>query len=143
MTFGTFKSTVSGLLIGDNKVPSDDAVVLALLDMAFHAVGNRAKSLHLLTLNKDANILRLDEGDYLTRLPVLPSATAVDNINNVVLDIDHELCFPSAYFVASYITSDKNKYLLLEEKANALIREYNDKVQEILKSMADKRAENV
>jgi hypothetical protein len=138
MTFGNLKYTVKGLLIGDNTIPTKESgVLIALLDMAFHYVGSRAKSLHLLTLNKDENIMRLDQGDYLARTPKLPlHNSTLDDIDNVILDIDHELCFPVARLIASYVCKDKRVAQLHVAEADRMISEYNAKVEEIMTKMA-------
>jgi len=132
MTFGALKYTVTGLLINDNILPKNDDVVISLLDMAHHHIANKAEALHLLTLNKDENILRLSRGDYLTRIPRLPKTTADTVPDTAVLDLDHELCFASARLIASYVCKDKQTSMFHVREANVIIDDYNSKVNELL-----------
>lgn len=124
MTYGTLKYIVTGLLTGDNTLPRDDNVVKGLLSYAFNKIGNEAESLHLLTLNKEQEILRTATGDYLMRVPSLPT----DDTDE--LDIDEELCFPAAEFIAGFISKEKKEDHDIEAKK--LILQYNGKVEAIL-----------
>ena len=129
MTFKRLKTTTEGLLTGDNVVPVDNEVVLSLLDMAFNEVATHADALHLMTMNRDNEVVRLAAGDYIMRSPALP----VDDDSE--LDIDHELCFVTARIIASYVSAAKGPYHLGEAKR--LIRDYNSKIYEILESVRE------
>lgn len=125
MTLKRLKSIVSGLLTGDNVMPSDKDVILGLLGMAFSEVSTHANSLRLITIGKSSAVARLaSEPDYHYRYPVMPESDEDE------LDIDEELSYPVARFVASYV-SDK-KMLMHKSEAMRLIREYNSKVAELL-----------
>jgi len=128
MTYQKLKYTVQGLLVGDTVAPDDNDVYLALLDMAYSEVATRAEALHLFTLNKNEDILRLAAGKYVIRLPKLP-----ENLTDI-LDIDHELCFPVARIISSYISKEKGG--IHKNAANRLILDYNAKVFEILETMS-------
>ena len=52
MTYGTFKSLTTGLLIGDNVLPADAAVLQGLVNYALTTVAMGADSLHLMTLSE-------------------------------------------------------------------------------------------
>jgi len=127
MTYGRLLSITKGLLIGDNTLPTDNDVLIGLVEYAFYNVAVKAQALHLMTLNRNKDILRLSEGDYLMRVPKLPSAP------DDVLDIDNELGYPTARFIASFISKEKAMLHLAE--AERLINDYNGKVYEIMDSM--------
>ena len=129
MTFKRLKTTTEGLLTGDNVVPVDNEVVLSLLDMAFNEVATHADALHLMTMNRDNEVVRLAAGNYIMRSPELP----VDD--DCELDIDHELCFATARIIASYVSAVKGPYHLGEAKR--LIVDYNAKIYEILESVRE------
>lgn len=124
MTYKLLKSTVAGLLTGDNVLPEDQDVMLGLLGMAFSEVATHANAMRLITLNRDSDISRYAGGDYYFRYPAMPS------VDDEELDIDNELGYPTARFIASYV-SDK-KMLMHKGEAMRLIREYNSKVAELL-----------
>ncbi len=127
MTYTRFKATASALLTGDNVLPQDSDSLLGLLEMAFNDLVTHADSLHLMTLNRDNELNRIAAGDYVMRTPELPR----NDIDE--LDVDNELCFPLARFVASYV-SDKKGTVHFGE-ARRLINDYNAKVYEILESV--------
>jgi hypothetical protein len=127
MTYGSFKYLVKGLLTGDNALPSDENVMLSMLSYGFNMVANEAEALHLLTLNRNKDILRKATGDYLMRNPKLPVH------DSDALDIDNELCYPLAEFVAGSLSRDKKK--AHDEAATKLIMHYNGKIESILSSI--------
>lgn len=129
MTYGRLKATTTGLLTGDNVLSNDPEVLLGLLEMAFNDTVTHADALHLMTLNKDNDVARLANGPFLMRYPALPTRDEDD------MDIDNELCFPIARFLASYISSEKARVHFSEAKR--LIRDYNGKVYEILESVKE------
>jgi hypothetical protein len=124
MTYGRCKSLASALLAGDNKLTKNDDELLGLLEYAFHFVGSKAEALHLLTMNRTDNINRKAAGDWLSRFPELPADDEDE------LDIDHELCFAVARYIAASIS--KNKPQVHENEAMKIINDYNSKVSEIL-----------
>lgn len=128
MTYGNLKLLVTGLLIGDNVLPKDDNVIKQLLEYSFSMVSDTAEALHLLTLNKDQeDIQRFAHGEYLMRKPKLPESDSDE------LDIDHELCFALARFIASMIS--KEKMAIHQNEANNIILKYNGKVYQILDNL--------
>jgi len=124
MTYGRLKATVAGLLTGDNVLPQDPEVLLGLLGMAFGEVVTHSKALRLLTRDVQDDVARLGNGDYLVRYPEMP----VDDVD--VIDLDNELCYPVARFMAGYVSAQKSKVHYMEGRR--LIREYNSKVEELL-----------
>ena len=129
MTYKRLKSTTSGLLAGDNILTEDSESLLGLLEMAYNDVASHADALHLLTTNRDGDILRIAQGEYLIRVPELP-------INDDdELDIDNELCFAVARLLASYVSEKKGAMHFAEAKR--IIRNYNSKIFEILETIKE------
>lgn len=125
MTFKRLKSTVTGLLTGDNTLPDDPDVELALLGMAFSELSNHANSMRLITMNRDSDISRIAaQGDYYYRYPEMPE------LDDDELDIDEELSYPVARFMASYVSEKRGPIHMGEGKR--LVREYNSKVAEMI-----------
>lgn len=127
MTYGNFKALVKGLLVGDNVLPSDPDSVKGLLAYGFNRIANEAEALHLLTLNKNKDILRTATGDFLLRNPRLPET------DDEELDIDEELSFPLAEFVAGMVSKDKKA--VHDDSASKLIMHYNGKVESVLSAI--------
>jgi len=123
MTYKQLKSMCKGLLVGDNSLPQDQDEMLGLVELAFYDIATNSLALRLLTLDKNTNILRMAQGNYLTRFPILPSE------ESDVLDIDHELCYAAARLIASYVSKNKPKVHFVEAKK--IINDYNAKVTEI------------
>jgi len=127
MTFGYFKDLTTGLLRGDNALPKEDNLVIPLLEKAFLKITSRTDVLRVMTLNKDVGVLRTTGSDYIVRFPTLPSN------NDDTLDIDHELAFAAASYVASYLSNNNKKYHTQE--AEEVIELYMTKVDKILKDI--------
>ena len=127
MTYGTFKSLTTGLLIGDNVLPADAAVLKELVSYALTTVAMGADSLHLMTLSTTANVLRLAQGDYLIRMPEAPV------LDEDLMDIDEELVFAVARYLASYVS--KSKGGIHVNAAKRIILDYNAKTYEITEQM--------
>jgi hypothetical protein len=132
MTYGDFKLLVSGFLIGDNALPKNngkdnDEVVKQLLSYAYSIVAKKAESLRLMTLDKSGDIMRGSIGDYLTRRPTLPE----DDYSE--LDIDEDLAFAAARYVAAAISKDKIAYHISD--AENIILQYNGIVYSMLEKM--------
>jgi len=121
------QNLTKGLLTGDNALPADPDVLLGLLKYALTTVATKADSLHLMTLSTTADILRLSQGDYLIRNPILPE----DDIDEI--DIDEELVPAVARYLASYISSEKGGIHV--KAADRIILDYNAKTYEILEQM--------
>lgn len=124
MTYGDFKGVVTGLLLGDTQLPQDAVTLKGLLSYALTTTATKAASFHLMTLDPEATILRLGPGDYLIRAPILPVADAD------IMDIDEELNFAVARFLASYISREKGGIHV--QAADAIIRDYNSKAYGML-----------
>jgi hypothetical protein len=54
-----------------------------------------------------------------------------------VLDIDHELCFAAARYVASFVTKDINRSRFHEDKGNDIIDLYTAKVDTIMQQIRE------
>lgn len=124
MQYKRLLALTKGLLTGDNTLPTDGDTLEGLLSYAFYQVAVKAQSMHLMTLHRKNGIIRLGEGDYLLRTPDIPEALTDD------LDIDEELCYPTARYLASFVSKDKSTIHILE--AERLINDYNGKVYEIM-----------
>lgn len=135
MTYGVFKNITSGLLIGDRQLPTDADVLLGLVQYALTTVATSADSLHLMTLNSSGNILRLGQGDYLVRTPNVP----VEDTD--ILDIDEELVFAVARYVASYISAEKGGIHVNE--AVRIIKNFNAKTWEIIEQVKLETLKNI
>ena len=127
MTYGGLKSLVTGLLIGDNVMPKDDAVMKSLLSYAFDMIANKAESLRLMTINSTEEIIRLGPGEYLVRKPAIPE------VDTDELDIDNELCFVAARYIASMLS--KEKIAIHQQYGDDGILRYNGKVYQILEKV--------
>jgi len=130
MTYGRLKSLVNALLIGDNAFTKKEDEQLALLSYAYDKITTEADALKLFTVNKDAAIVRQGPGNMFIRMPALPR-DATDN-----LDLDDELGYPVARYIASFVSKDKSHKHVAE--AEALIRAYNSKVDAYLSGLAEK-----
>lgn len=128
MTYWALKKVISGLLVGDNILPDDEEVVRGLVDYALNTVATTANSLHLLTLDPTGNILRISHGDYYIRVPDVPS------FDDDKLDIDKELAFAVARYVASYISKDKGG--VHAGIANRIILDFNANVAALLENIS-------
>ena len=127
MTYGELKSLTAGLLIGDNNLPKDDSIIKALLSYAFNMISNKAEALRLMTMNSTEDIIRLGPGEYLVRTPKIPESDAEE------LDIDHELGFVAARYIASMIS--KEKIAIHQQYGDDEILKYNGKVYQILEKI--------
>jgi len=127
MTYKTFKNVVKGLLTGDNVLPNDEEVILGLLEYAYTTVATKADSLRLLSVGSATDVLRLAQEGYLVRFPELPV------MDDDELDLDKELCYPVARFVASFLS--KEKAAVHVAAAEREIKDYNAKVWEMLSSI--------
>lgn len=127
MTYGGLKSLVAGLLIGDNNMPKDDVIFKSLLSYAFDMIANKAEALRLLTMTSTEDIVRLGPGEYLVRTPIMP-----DNDSDE-LDIDHELGFVAARYIAAMLSKEKIK--IHQDYGDDGILRYNGKVWQILEKV--------
>lgn len=127
MTYGELKSLTAGLLIGDNNIPKDDAVFKALLSYAFNMISNKAEALRLMTMTSTEDIIRLGPGEYLVRRPNMPT------LDSDELDIDHELGFVAARYIASMIS--KERVAIHQQYGDDEILKYNGKVYQILEKV--------
>lgn len=128
MTYGNLKYLVKSLLIGDNTLTKDNSEVLVLLDYALDKVATESDALKLFTANNiDERIVRQGPGKMWIRRPRLPDT------DDDELDLDHELSFPLARFMCSFVSREKFK--IHEEEAMKLIRAYNQKVQVFFENM--------
>ena len=127
MTYATLKLITTGLLNGDNVLTKDETALQGLVGYALTTVAMTAESLHLMTLSTTEDVLRLSQGDYLIRRPVAPTA------DTDILDIDEELTYAVARFLASYFSASKGGIHV--QAANRIITDYNIKTYEIIEQM--------
>ena len=127
MKYKELKVLVSALLVGDNKITSNEAELKSLLMLAFNDIASRAQSLRLMTKSMNKEVLRGSVGDYLTRYPELPENDESE------LDMDKDLCFAAARFIASYVS--KNKPAVHVEEGEKMIRLFNGKVNSMFESI--------
>lgn len=129
MTYKQIKSLTSALLTGDYVLTNDDDELLMLLNYAYLKIATEADALKLFTFSRDERILREGQGNMFVRMPSLPST------DDDELDIDDELGFPAARFIAGFIS--KKEGVIHEREAYKLIRDYNSKVDSYLTSLAE------
>ena len=128
MNYRQLKSLTTGLLTGDMKLPQEDDVLLALLEKALFKVASRAQVLRLMTDEKSSGILRTADGNYYIRFPNLPEKDSDD------IDVDHELAFAVASYIASFVCRlDMKPYHIRE--AEETIDFYNNKYSSIIKQI--------
>lgn len=121
MTYIRLKNLTKALLIGDNVLTKDADEMLGLVDYAFDKIANDADALLLFTDSISDRIVRQGPGKLFIRRPELPVYDADE------LDIDHELGFAVARFIASFVSREKMQFH--ESEAQKIIRAYNQKVQ--------------
>ena len=126
MKYKDLKVLVAALLVGDNRITSNEAEFKSLLMLAFNDIASRAQSLRLMTKSMNKEVLRGSVGDYLTRYPELPENDESE------LDMDKDLCFAAARFMASYVS--KNKPAVHVEEGEKMIRLFNGKVNSMIES---------
>ena len=128
MTFKRLKSLTNALLIGDNNLTKNNDEVLGLLSYAYSRVANEADALKLLTANSNEDmIIRNGIGNLYIRMPKLPEN------DNDELDIDEELCYAVARFMASFVS--KQKFQIHELEAQRIIQSYNHKVSTFIEKL--------
>lgn len=127
MTYSRLKSLTKALLIGDNQLTTSNEELLALLAYAYDKIATEADALKLFTTNKDNTLLRQGPGNTFVRKPNLPDS------DEDTLDIDDELGYPAARFIASFISRDKGG--IHYKEAMNLIKSYNHKVQAYMESL--------
>ena len=121
MTYGNLKSLTSALLIGDNVLTQDADEMIMLTDYAYDRLVKEVDVLHLYTNDGYFDMARYGMGMLGLRKPDLPGS------DGDVLDIDHELGFVVARFIASFVSREKMMYH--EQEAKRLANLYNQKVQ--------------
>jgi len=110
-------------LLGDNAVPKDEDILIAILETAFLELANDCSALKLLTTNSDVDIIRTDSNGVYVRMPELPKKPTD------ILDIDKELVPALARIMASYISKDLNKKAYHRAEAEKIIKQYESKVR--------------
>ena len=129
MTYGMLKSITTGLLTGDNVLPADATVLQGMVQYALNTVAMQAESFHLMTLTTTSPILRMASGDYLIRTPIAP------DLDGDILDIDEELSFAVARYLASYFSREKGGIHV--QAATRIILDYNAKTYAIIDKLED------
>ncbi len=116
-----------GLLTGDVTLTSKEDELDMMLSYAYNKIATEADALKLFTANKNDSILRQGPGNLFVRKPRMPS------VDNDELDIDDELGFPAARYIASFVSRDKGGIHVNE--ARTLISHYNQKVQAYMEAL--------
>ena len=129
MTYENVKSLAGALLTGDYILPESNKELLMLLNYAYLKIATEADALKLFTFMKDEYILREGQGNMFVRMPNLPAEDSDE------LDIDDELGYVAARFIASFISKKEGGFH--EQEAYKLIRDYNSKVDSYLTSLAE------
>jgi hypothetical protein len=129
LTYKNLKSLTSALLTGDFVIPEDDDEMKMLTNYAYLKIATEADALKLFTFTNDEQILREGKGNTYIRMPRPPENDDDD------LDIDDELGYVAARFIASFIS--KAEGLPHEREAYKLINDYNSKVDSYLSSLAE------
>lgn len=129
MTYKNLKSLSSALLTGDYVLTQDPEEMLMLVNYGFLKIATEADALKLFTFNRDEHILREGQGKMFVRMPEMPDQ------DSDILDLDEELCFPLARFIASFTSKQEGAYHASEAKS--LIRDYNSKVDAYLTTLAE------
>ena len=88
---------------------------------------DKAEALRLMTMNSTEEIVRLGPGEYLVRTPNLPETDSDE------LDIDHELCFVAARYIAAMLSKEKIK--IHQDYGDDGILRYNGKIYQILEKV--------
>jgi len=128
MTYGNLKHLTRALLIGDHTLTKVDEEILVLLEYAFDKVANEADALKLFTTDDSSQqIIRQGPGRLFVRKPKLPQS------DDEELDIDSELSYAVARFMASFVSREKGGIHVRE--AQNLIRFYNQKVQTFFENL--------
>ena len=130
MTYAKLKTLTQAYLIGDNKLPPEPEIFLVLTEGALLEVATRAESLHLMTLSKSDDILRLSYGEYMIRRPESPV------LDSDHIDIDEELVPVVARLIASSISKEKGS--MHAAVANRLILDFNAKTYDMLDTITKK-----
>jgi hypothetical protein len=129
VTFKEIKSLTSALLIGDNVLTKKDEEVIVLLKYAYNRVANEADALKLFTTNSNEDrIIRSGPGNLFVRMPEMPTQDEDE------LDIDEELAFAAARYMASFVSRERPGMHLAE--AQRIINSYNQKVQVFFENLS-------
>lgn len=129
MTYKKLKILSKALLSSDFPLPEDDESIKALLEMAYNYLTDKCQILNLQTEDKSATIKRLGRGKMMVRKPELPETDEEE------LDIDDDLGPAAASLIASYISEKKTA--IHQSRADAIIRDYNAKVDEFIESLEE------
>ena len=122
MTYKFLKDLTRGLLIGDNQLTINNDELIAMVAYAYEKIANEADAMKLLTsLDESDKIIRQGPGNTYIRRPELPT----DDTDE--LDIDDDLVFPAARYLASFVSRERGGIHVNE--AQHLIRQYNAKIR--------------
>jgi len=121
MKYNELKTLTSALLRGDNTIPPDNEFIM-LLEYGFERIANKADALKLIKANSESDrILRNGPGNTYIKMPKTPEKQDEE------LDLDHELCFALARYIASFLSLNKSQQH--EYEAEKIINDYNQKIQ--------------
>ena len=131
MTYKELKDLTAGIGSGDFVMipkseinnPDAEARLLQLLKLALYQVAMSANSLRLTTTNKEFTRVRGLTNDTFIREPKIPEG---ENKNGQIIDIDHELGYAVAYYLASLKSKSRPEYF--KQEAMNIIEDYNTKI---------------
>ena len=115
------------MLTNDVTLTSKEDELDMMLAYAYNKIATEADALKLFTATKNDSILRQGPGNLFIRKPNMPS------FDDDVLDIDDELGFPAARYIASFVSREKGGIHVAE--AMRLISHYNQKVQAYMEAL--------
>ena len=121
MTYLQLKTLVGTLLRGDTEIPPDNEFIM-LLKYGLSEIANDANALKLITAKTEGErILRNGPGNTFIRMPKEPED------DNEELDLDEELCYALARYIAYFLSNTGKAKIHLMEAKN-IINKYNQKV---------------
>lgn len=123
MTYDKLKIHISALLKSrrDVALSDNDADVIPLVEEAILNIANRYKVLKLITKSENFKVLRSLGNGYYIRNPKLPRL-------GDELDIDSELCFAVANFVAAAVASNPLNRNIWNKRAKKIVKDYSFKL---------------
>jgi len=127
VTYGELKSLTRGLLTGDVTLTTKEDELTMMLAYSYNKIATEADALKLFTANKNDSILRQGPGNLFVRKPNMPS------LDDDELDIDDELGYPAARYIANFVSREKGGIHVME--AGKLISHYNQKVQAYMEAL--------
>lgn len=125
MTYLELQEATTVLLIADTVLPADPGLLQALVRMNLHRLAMDAEAINLMTRRRTPAVLRkaAPKGWYI-RIPDTP----IDPTD--LLDLDEQLCYVLANYIASSLSRNNAAKLLSDAKMGVI--DYNSKVYDII-----------